>query len=101
MAGGRKLRLSHGLEKSGRHDLNVRPPAPKAEGDANDTNQNGRFPELAETSSGQSSENGRNAGTDSPTELDLEATLAMIERLPLSDDEKAEAVRRLLAEYDS
>ena len=81
--------------------MNVRPPAPKAEDDANDTTENGRFPELAETSSGQSSENGRNAGTDSPAEPDIEAALAMIKLLPLSDDQKAEAVRRLLARSDT
>jgi hypothetical protein len=38
-------------------------------------------------------------GTASGTvgaDLDLKAALAMIERLPLSDEEKAQAVRRLL-----
>ena len=36
-------------------------------------------------------------GSDQPVQPDVLAALAMIERLPLSDDEKAEAVRRLLA----
>jgi hypothetical protein len=38
---------------------------------------------------------------DLPAEDDLTAALLMIERLPLSDDEKAEAVRRLLASQQS
>jgi hypothetical protein len=37
----------------------------------------------------------------SPSESDVGIALAMIERLPLSDEEKAEAVRRLLSTQQS
>ena len=110
--------------KSGRHDLNVRPPAPKAGGNVHETNENGRFqkptlkvsasvgpctlkvvseskPEPAvkrapkrETASAVETING---ATDDAMQGDFTAALMMIATLPLSDAEKAEAVRRLLS----
>ena len=110
--------------KSGRHDLNMRLPAPKAGGNVHETNENGRFqkptlkvsasvgpktmkvvadskPELAvkrapkrKTASAVETING---ATDDAMQGDFTAALMMIATLPLSDAEKAEAVRRLLS----
>jgi hypothetical protein len=104
-AGFRKSRNGKDLGKPGRHDLNVRTPAPKAEGNAHETNENRRFPAQADDVSADASPISRNNETestsDSLVEGGLAAALSMIERLPLSDGEKAEAVRRLLGGRDA
>ena len=65
--------------------------------DESQRNENGRFLATADTSSASASALDSETGPNSPTESNFEAALALIERLPLSDDEKTEAVRRLLA----
>ena len=65
--------------------------------DESQRNENVRFLATADTSSASASALDSETGPNSPTESNFEAALALIERLPLSDDEKAEAVRQLLA----
>ena len=111
-------------QKSGRHDLNVRPPAPKAGSNAHETKENGRFwattekvsasvgPKMLKVVSESKPEPAVkrarkrrteaavetiSGATDAATSGDFASALAMISTLPLTDAEKAEAVRRLLS----
>jgi hypothetical protein len=117
------IQKDSGLE-SGRHDLNMRLPAPKAGGNVHETNENGRFqkptlkvsasvgpctlkvvseskPEPAVKRARKRRTNAAvetiNGATDDAMKGDFAAALMMIATLPLSDAEKAEAVRRLLS----
>ena len=79
----------------------MRPPAPKAGGDAHAAKENGRCQADMGKVSAIVSPSERKTDVEPPrssfAEFDISAALLMIERLPLSDSEKAEAVRRLLA----
>ena len=102
----------------------MRPPAPKAGGQAHETNENGRFqaatenvstsvgPKILKVVSESKPEPAVkrarkrrtevavetiNGATDAAMQGDFTAALMIIATLPLSDAEKAEAVRRLLS----
>jgi integrase len=83
-----------------REGSNLQPPVPKTGADCSQSQPDIELPECAESGrpyvcpSDQKAEHESAPGLT--VEPDLDAALAMIERLPLSDDQKAEAVRRLL-----
>jgi hypothetical protein len=93
------------FKKSGRQDLNLRPLHPQCSGRESISNENGRFPAPADGASATTSPKYQKHDVESTGHLsaegDLKAALLMIERLPLSDKQKAEAVRRLLASQQS
>jgi hypothetical protein len=74
-------------------------------GDGSQSNEIDGFPALADDASASASpklpKDCAATGSDSSAEPDVIAALVMIERLPLSDAEKAEIVRRLLAAQQS
>ena len=73
---------------------------PKSLQSSNSLKLTGNAPECTDRAVAGGSTGGSPSGS-LPVASDLIASLAMIERLPLSDEEKAEAVRRLLSTQQS
>ena len=95
----------HKHSATGWRDLNPRPPAPQANGDGFESKLRQRVAKRRSrrgSSGGSSSteiEHDKAVGESLPSKPDsFSAALAMIASLPLSDAEKADAVRRLMAE---
>ena len=103
----RKTLFPRSFSKCGQADLNRRPPDPQS-GDA--TSKPLKPPRVAKRRSRRGSSGGSNSpenehgisgGESLPSKADsFSAALALIASLPLSDAEKADAVRRLIAERD-